>query len=110
MKTHSKSPQHIVYWVTVPLRFTYRTLPDRQMIETHIKHMELPILSQHRKEIERLVKEEQQSPEDALISLIKSHTDDQIAQFHKEEPGLHVTITISGEPTYSKELLKHLKP
>jgi hypothetical protein len=110
MKTHSKPPQHIVYWVSVPLRFTYRSLPDRHMIDTHIKHMELPILSQHRKEIERLVKEEHLTPEDALISLIKSHTDDQIAQFHREEPGLHVTITISGKLTYSKELLEHLKP
>jgi hypothetical protein len=109
MKTHSKPPQHIIYWVTVPLRFTYRTLPDRQIIETHIKHMELPILSQHRKEIERRVKEEHLTPEDALISLIKSHTDDQIAQFQKEEPGLHVTITISGKLTYNRELLQDLK-
>jgi hypothetical protein len=110
MKTHSKPPQHIVYWVSVPLRFTYRSLPDRHMIDTHIKHMELPILSQHRKEIERLVKEEHLTPEDALILLIKSHTDDQIAQFHREEPGLLVTIIISGKLTYSKELLEHLKP
>jgi hypothetical protein len=39
-----------------------------------------------------------------------SFTDDQIAQFHREEPGLHVTITISGKLTYNKELLEHLKP
>ncbi len=109
MKTHSKSPQRIVYWVTVPLRFTYRTLPDRHMIDTHIKHMDLPILSQHRKEIERLVKEEHLTPENALISLIKLHTDDQKAKFHKEEPNLHVTITISGKLTYNKELLQDLK-
>jgi hypothetical protein len=64
----------------------------------------------YQKEIERLVKEEQLTPEDALISLIKSHNDDQIAQFHKEEPGLHVTITISGKLTYNKELLQDLKP
>ena len=108
MKTHSNPPQHIVYWVSVPLRFMYRSLPDRHMIDTHIKHMALPILSQHRKEIERLVKEEHLTPEDALISLIKSHTDDQRAQFHREEPGLHVTTTISGKLTYSKELLQNL--
>jgi hypothetical protein len=78
------------------------------MIETHIKHMELPILTQHRKEIERLVKEEHLTPENALISLIKSHTDDQLAQFHREEPGLHVTIT-SGKLTYNRELLQDLK-
>jgi wyosine [tRNA(Phe)-imidazoG37] synthetase (radical SAM superfamily) len=31
-------------------------------------------------------------------------------QFEKEEPDLQVTITISGEPTYSKALLEHLEP
>ena len=83
--------------LSIPLRFTYRSLPDFHIAETHIKHMDLPILSQHRKEIERLVKEKHLSPEDALKLLIESHSDDQQAQFQKEEPSLQVTITISGK-------------
>jgi len=71
--------------------------------------MELPILSQHRKEIERLVKETHVSPEQALKSLIKSHSDDMRAQFQKEEPGLQVRITINGKLTYNKELLQDLE-
>ena len=70
--------------------------------------MDLPILSQHRKEIERLVKEKHLSPEDALKLLIESHSDDQQAQFQKEEPSLQVTITISGK-LISKGDLKELK-
>jgi hypothetical protein len=55
MKTHGKPP-HIVYWVRIPLTFTYRFLPGLHVVETHRKDLDLPILSSHRKEIERLVK------------------------------------------------------
>jgi wyosine [tRNA(Phe)-imidazoG37] synthetase (radical SAM superfamily) len=50
------------------------------------------------------------SAEQALKSLITSHIEEKREEFLKEEPGYHLTITISGEPTYSKELLEHLKP
>jgi hypothetical protein len=50
------------------------------------------------------------SAEQALKSLITAHIEEKRAQFHQEEPEYHLTITISGEPTYSKELLEHLKP
>jgi hypothetical protein len=110
MKTHSKPPPHIVYWVRIPLIFTYRSLPGLHVVETHSKDLDLPILSSHRKEIERLVRETQVSPEQALTSLINAHIEEKKAQFHQEEPAYHLTITISGEPTYSKELLEHLKP
>jgi hypothetical protein len=96
--------------VSVPLRFTYRSLPDRHIIDTHIRHVDLPILSQHRKEIERLVRETHVSLEEALKSLINQQSEERQDQFHKEEPGFQVTITISGELTYSKDLLEHLKP
>ena len=109
-KKQRKRLQHVIYWVSVPLRFTYRLLPDRQMIDTHIRPVDLPILSQHRKEIEWRVTETRVSPEQALQSLINEHSEKLREQFEKEEPDLQVTITISGEPTYSKELLQHLKP
>ncbi len=108
MKPHSK--RHVLYWVTIPLTFTYRALPSLHIVETHRRDMDLPILSQHLKQIEQLVKEEQLSPEHALEALVQSHLEEKIKQFHQEEPGYHLTITISGELTYSKALLEHLKP
>jgi hypothetical protein len=110
MKTHRKPPPHVIYWVNVPLRFTYRSLPDRQIIDTHIRHVDLPILSQHRREIERLVTEAHLSAEQALTSLINQQSEEMREQFEKEEPDLQVSITVSGELTYSKDLLEHLKP
>jgi hypothetical protein len=101
---HRSKPPH----VRVPLRFTYRSLPDRQIIESHINYADLPILRWHIKEIRFLVKETHVSPEQALESRIKmyinAHIEEKREQFHKEEPGYHLTITISEEPTYSKEL------
>jgi hypothetical protein len=110
MKTHSKPQPHIMYWVRLPLTFTYRSLLSLQIVETHSRDLEVPILSWHLKEIERLVRETHVSAEQALESLINAHIEEKRAQFHKEEPEYHLTITISGEPTYSKELLEHLKP
>jgi hypothetical protein len=109
MKTHGKPPPHLVYWVRIPLIFTYRSLPGLHVVETYRKDLDLPILSSHRKEIERLVSETHVSAEQALTSLIKAHIEEKRAQFHKEEPEYHLTITISGEPTYSKELLEGLE-
>ena len=110
MRTHSKPPPHIVYWVRIPLTFTYRSLPALQIVETHSRDLDIPILSWHIKEIERLVRETHVSAEQALTSLITAHLEEKKAQFHQEEPAYHLTITISGEPAYSKELLEHLKP
>ena len=110
MKTHSKPPPHVVYWVKILLTFTYHSLPGLQIVETHNRDLEVPILSQHLKEIERLVGETHVSPEQALKSLINKHIEEKRAQFHQEEPKYHLTVTISGEPIYSKELLEHLKP
>jgi hypothetical protein len=109
MKVHSKPPPQVIYWVRIPLTFTYRSLPGLHIVETHSRELDLPILSWHRKEIERLVTEVHLSPEQALESLINAYIEEKRAQFHKEEPEYHVTITISGVPIYSKELLKHLK-
>jgi hypothetical protein len=108
MKTQSK-PSAVIYWVKIPLMFTYRSLPSLQIVETHKRDLDLPILSQHIKEIERLVRETHVSAEQALTSLITAHLEEKRAQFHQEEPEYHLTITISGEPIYSKELLEHLK-
>jgi hypothetical protein len=110
MKTHSKSPPHIVYWVKIPLTFTYRSLPGLHVVETHRKDLDLPILSSHRKEIERLVRKTHVSAEQALKSLSNAHIEEKRAQFHKDEPEYHLTITINGEPAYSKELIEHLEP
>jgi hypothetical protein len=110
MKTHSKPPTHVVYWVRIPLIFTYRSLPGLHVVETHSRDLDVPILSWHLREIERLVSETHVSAERALTSLITAHIEEKRAQFHQEEPEYHLTITISGEPTYSKELLEHLKP
>jgi hypothetical protein len=110
MKTHSKPPLQIVYWVRIPLKFTYHSLPGLHILETHSRDLEVPILSWHLKEIERLVRETDVSSEQALKSLITAHIEEKREQIHKEEPEYHLTITISGEPTYSKELLEHLKP
>jgi hypothetical protein len=109
MRTHSKPPPHIVYWVRIPLTFTYRSLPGLHIVETHRKDLDLPILSRHLQEIERHVRETHVSAEQALKSLINAHIEEKRAQFHKKEPEYHLTITISGEPIYSKELLEHLK-
>jgi hypothetical protein len=50
------------------------------------------------------------SAEQAITSLVTAHTEEEKReQFHKEEPEYRLTITISGEPTYSKELLKNFK-
>jgi hypothetical protein len=54
------------------------------------------------------VTERHLSPEQALKSLVSSHIEEKREQFHKDEPGYHVTIAISGELTYSKELLEDL--
>jgi hypothetical protein len=99
-----------MYWVRVPLTFTYRSLPSLQIVETHRRDLDVPILRWHLKEIERLVSETHVSAEQALKFLITAHIEEKKEQFHKEEPEYHLTITISGEPTYSKELLEHLKP
>jgi hypothetical protein len=109
MKAYSKPPPPVLYWVRIPLTFTYRSLPGLHIVETHSRDLDLPILSFHRKEIERLVTEAHMSPEQALESLVNAHIEEKREQFHKEEPGYHMSITISGELTYSKELLKHLK-
>jgi hypothetical protein len=110
MKTHSKPPPHVIYWVRIPLTFTYRSLPGLHIVETHSRDLDVPILSWHVREIERLVKETHVSTEQALTSLITAHIEEKRKQFHQEEPAYHLTITISREPTYSKELLEHLKP
>jgi hypothetical protein len=110
MKTHSKPPPHVVYWVRIPLTFTYRSLPGLQIVETHSRDLDVPILNWHLREIERLVTETHVSAEQALKSLITAHIEEKREQFHQEEPGYHLTITISGDPTYSKELLERLKP
>jgi hypothetical protein len=109
MKTHSKPPPHVVYWVRIPLTFTYHSLPGLHVVETHSRDLDVPILSQHLREIERLVRETHVSAEQALTSLITTHIEEKRAQFRQEEPEYYLTITISGEPTYSKELLEHLK-
>jgi hypothetical protein len=109
MKTHSKPPYHVVYWVRIPLTFTYRSLPGLHVVETHSRDLDVPILSWHLREIERLVSETHVSAEQALTSLITAHIEEKRAQFHQEEPAYHLTVTISGELTYSKELLEHLK-
>jgi hypothetical protein len=109
MKTHSKPPPHIVYWVKIPLTFTYRSLTGLHLVETHSKDLDLPILSSHIKEIERLVRETHVSAEQALTSLVTAHIEEKKEQFHQEEPEYHLTIIISGELTCSKELLEHLK-
>jgi hypothetical protein len=109
-KKHGKPLQHVIYWVSVPLRFTYRSLPDRQIIDTHIKQLDLPILSWHIQEIRFLVTETHVSAEQALQSLINVYIEEKREQFQKEYPQYHLTITMSGEPTYSKELLEHLDP
>jgi hypothetical protein len=110
MKTDSKPPAHVVYWVRIPLIFTYRSLPGLHIVEAHSRDLDVPILSRHLREIERLVRETHVSAEQALMSLITAHIEEKRAQFHQEEPAYHLTVTISGEPTYSKELLEHLKP
>jgi hypothetical protein len=110
MKTHSKPPPHVLYWVRIPLTFTYRSLPGLHIVETHSRDLDVLILSWHLKEIERLVSETHVSVEQALTSLITAHIEEKRAQFHQEEPEYHLTITISREPTYSKELLEQLKP
>ena len=79
------------------------------VVETHSRDLDVPILSQHLREIERLVRETHVSAEQALTSLITTHIEEKRAQFRQEEPEYYLTITISGEPTYSKELLEHLK-
>jgi hypothetical protein len=56
-KKHGKPLQHVLYWVRIPLTFTYRSLPSLQIVETHSRDLEIPILSQHLREIERLVRE-----------------------------------------------------
>jgi hypothetical protein len=76
----------------------------------HSKQLDLPILSWHVKEIERLVTETNLSPEQALESLINSHIEEKRQEFQREEPEYHLTITMSGKPTYSKELFKNHKP
>jgi hypothetical protein len=108
MKTQSK-PSAVIYWVKIPLTFTYRSLPSLQIVETHNRDLDLPILNRHIKEIEQLVTETHVSPELALKSLVTTHIEEKKEQFHKKEPGYHLTITINGELTYSKELLKYLK-
>jgi hypothetical protein len=109
-KKQGKTLQHVIYWVRIPLKFTYRSLPGLHMVETHSRDLEVPILSWHLKEIEQLVREKQVSPEQALKSLLNAHIEEKREQFHKEEPEYHLTIIISGEPTYSKEMQEHLKP
>jgi hypothetical protein len=109
-KKQENTLHHVIYWVRIPLKFTYRSLPSLQIVEAHSRQLDLPILSQHRKEIERLVSETHVSPEQALKSLINSHLEEKKAQFQQEHPEYHLTITMSGKPAYSKELLKHLKP
>jgi hypothetical protein len=109
-KKHGTPLQYVLYWVRIPLTFTYRSLPSLQIVETHSRDLEVPILRRHLNEIERLVRETHVSGEQALKSLITAHIEEKRAQFHKEEPGYHLTLTISGEPTYSKKLLDHLKP
>jgi hypothetical protein len=109
MRTHSKPPPHVIYWVRVPLRFTYRSLPDRQIIETHMRQLDLPILSWHIKEIKFLVTETNMSAEQALQSLINVSIEVKREQFQQEHPEYHLTITMSGKPTYSKELKELLE-
>jgi hypothetical protein len=105
MKTHSKPPPHVLYWVRIPLTFTYHSLPGLHIVETHSRDLDVPILSRHLREIERLVRETHVSAEQALKSLITAHIEEKRAQFHKGG-----ACTISGGLTYSKELLEHLKP
>jgi hypothetical protein len=90
-------------------RHIYRSLPGLHIVKTHSRQLDLLILSWHRKEIERLVSETDVSPEQALTSLINAQIEEKRAQYHKEHPEYHLTITMSGEPTYSKELMDHLK-
>jgi hypothetical protein len=110
MRIHRNPPPHVIYWVKLPLTFTYRSLPGLQIFETHSRDLDIPVLSWHIKEIERLVRETDVSAEQALKSLINANIEEKREEFHKEEPGYHLTITITGEPTYSKELMEHLKP
>src|ERR687896_2000803 len=90
MKTQSK-PSAVIYWVKIPLTFTYRSLPSLQIVETHNKDLDLPILNRHIKEIEQLVAETHVSPELALKSLVTAHIEEKKEQFHKEEPEYHLT-------------------
>jgi hypothetical protein len=108
MRTHRKPPP-VIYWVKIPLTFTYRSLPSLQIVETHRRDLDLPLLSRHLKEIKQLVTERLLSPEQALKSLVTSHIEEKREQFHKDEPGYQVTIAIIGNLTYSKELLEGLK-
>jgi hypothetical protein len=112
MKTESKPPH-----IRVPLRFTYRSRPDRQIIKSHVRHVELPIFSWHFKIIKFSNKETHESAEQAVKSLVNESIKQYIAvtknQIHKKKPEYDLTITISGEPTYSQEIhefLELLKP
>ena len=82
MKTESKPPH-----VSVPLNFAYRSLPDRQIIESYIKHVDVPILKWHIQEIKFLFKETHEPAEQSLKSLINLYINSYIErkreQFHK---------------------------
>jgi hypothetical protein len=110
MKKKQGDPRHHVnYGVRVPLTFTYHSLPGLEVIETHTKQLDLPILSWHITEIKFLVKKTNESPEQVLLSLIKVYVEEKRAQFQKEHPEYHLTITMNGEPAYSKEVKELLE-
>jgi hypothetical protein len=79
MKKQGKTLQHVIYWVRIPLKFTYRSLPGLYIVETHSRDLEVPILSWHLKEIERLIRETHASAEQALTSLIQAHLEEKRA-------------------------------
>jgi hypothetical protein len=84
MKIHSKPPPHVIYWVRIPLTFAYRSLPGLHIVETHSRDLEVPILSWHLKEIERLVRETHVSPEQVLKSLLNAHIEEKREQFTRK--------------------------
>jgi hypothetical protein len=110
MKKKQGDPrQYVNYGVRVALTFTYHSLPGLKVIETHTKQLDLLIVSWHIKEIKFLVKKTNEPPEQVLLSLIKMYVEAKRAQFQKEHPEYHLTISMSGEPTYSKELKELLE-
>ncbi len=102
MKTHVQQHKDAANWVCVTLTFTYRQRSNNAVIDFHTQTLDLPILEQHRQEMQALAKSLHLSDEQVLARMITAHLTEKAAAYNIAHPDSTVEIMLRDVLTYRK--------
>jgi hypothetical protein len=104
MKTLAKRNKDADNWVCITLTLTYRQRSNNTVIDFHTQTLDLPILEQHRQEMQELAKSLRLSDEQALARMISAHLTEKAAAYNIAHPDCTLEIMLRDLLTYRKSL------